>query len=319
MNTHRHTHGSKFLALALAAALAAGVWPAAAAYRQSPQAPAQGSDKPPTPEEVRRMTDRILDNQRRNEASLAEFERREHRREWRDTAKKILREEKVYRVVPTGTGTIKLVLEEKGQPVKPEYYVEQLRVLEQALDTAANRPDDPGQRRAIEKWEKRRAERKELVDTVSDAFEVRWLGRETRNGRNLAKVRLVTRPEFKPGTRIQEIFRHVEVTVWVDDDAGQMVRAEADIKSDISFGGGLFGKVYKGGRFVMEQAPAGNGIWLPSLYSFDYAGRKFVFGFSVHEETRISGYRRIGPPAEALVAVRREIAEQARAAKSASD
>ncbi|HEX9759694.1 MAG TPA: hypothetical protein VGA40_02180 [Candidatus Acidoferrales bacterium] len=315
MNRHRHIRGSMFLAAALAAALGAGVWAAAGAPLQNPPP----AENPPTPEEVRRMTERILDNQRRNEASLAEFERREHRREWRTAEHQRLEVDKIFRVVPTGTGTIKLVLEEKGQPVKPAFYVEQLRVLEEALDTAANRPDDPRQRRAIEKWEKRRAERKELVDAVSEAFEVRWLGREMRDGRNLAKVRMMPRPGFKPQTRIQEIFRHVEVTVWVDDDAGQMVRAEADIINDISFGGGLFGKVSKGGRFVMEQSPAGNGLWLPSLYRFDYSGRKFIFPFSVHEEVRISDYRRIGPPAEALVAVRREIAEQARGLKSASD
>ena len=64
--------------------------------------------------------------------------------------------------------------------------------------------------------------------------------------------------------------------------------------------GGIFGKVYKGGRFVMEQAPVENGIWLPVELSYNFKGRKFVFGFELHEQTRASGYRRIGPPAQAL-------------------
>ncbi|HEY7679351.1 MAG TPA: hypothetical protein VIC04_02455, partial [Terriglobia bacterium] len=74
-----------------------------------------------------------------------------------------------------------------------------------------------------------------------------------------------------------------------------------------SIGGGFFGKVYKGGRFVMEQAPVENGIWLPVELSYNFKGRKFVFGFELHERTRASSYRRIGPPAQALAQIRREL------------
>ena len=69
----------------------------------------------------------------------------------------------------------------------------------------------------------------------------------------------------------------------------------------------MLGKVYRGGRFVMEQAEVTGGIWLPSRYQFDFEGRKFLFGFDLHETTTVSQYRRIGPPQLALVAVRREL------------
>jgi hypothetical protein len=76
---------------------------------------------------------------------------------------------------------------------------------------------------------------------------------------------------------------------------------------DISFGGGVFGKVYRGGRFVMEQAEVAPGVWLPTRYEYNFAGRRFVFGLEVHEVTEASRYRRVGPPADALVAIRHEL------------
>ena len=60
---------------------------------------------------------------------------------------------------------------------------------------------------------------------------------------------------------------------------------------------------------AVEQAPVRgeSGIWLPVELSYNFKGRKFVFGFSLHEQTRMSDYRRIGPPAQALAQIRREL------------
>jgi hypothetical protein len=77
--------------------------------------------------------------------------------------------------------------------------------------------------------------------------------------------------------------------------------------SDISVYGGVGGKVYRGGRFLMEQAPVEPGIWLPVRFEVDITGRKFLFGFTQHEVTQITAYRRIGPPEQALAAVRHEL------------
>jgi hypothetical protein len=57
----------------------------------------------------------------------------------------------------------------------------------------------------------------------------------------------------------------------------------------------------------MEQAEVAPGIWLPTLYQYDYSGRKFLFSFAQHQTIEASHYRRIGPPSEALVAIQNEL------------
>src|SRR2546429_2936723 len=50
------------------------------------------------------------------------------------------------------------------------------------------------------------------------------------------------------------LFRsHVRATVWVDEAAGQLVRLEAEMIRDFPVGGGVLGKVYRGGRFVLRS------------------------------------------------------------------
>ena len=103
------------------------------------------------------------------------------------------------------------------------------------------------------------------------------------------------------------MFQHARATLWVEPEAGQIVRVEAELTYDLSIGAGVFGKVYSGGRFVMEQALIADGTWLPVQFQYDFRGRRFVFGFELHEATVATQYKRIGPPAEALAAVRSEI------------
>jgi len=60
---------------------------------------------------------------------------------------------------------------------------------------------------------------------------------------------------------------------------------------------------------VLEQAEVQPGIWLPTFYQYDFVGRKFLFVFEIHERREESRYQRIGPPNEALIAIRRELSQ----------
>lgn len=279
---------------------------------QAPVRPARAGDAP-SPEELRALLLRVIANQHRNDDALNEYERIERHIAFRsqddDAA---IKEDKTYRVIPTGTGTIKVLLRDGDRPVPPEKIREQLEGIARELERAKN-PSSDVQRPKVEKFEKRRKERYETVEATREAFLARWLGREPRNGRTLAKILLEPNPEFKPPNRSAAVFQHARAIVWVDEQAAQLVRAEAEIFKDISFGGGILGKVYQGGTFVFEQSPVAPGVWLPALYEMDFRGRKFLFGFAVHERIEIRDYRRIGPPAEALSALRQELAAQAAA------
>ena len=272
--------------------------------RQGATAPA--ANAPLTDVEMRALVARVVANQHRNDDALNLYERREHRIVWESAEQKKIADDKLYRVVPTGTGTIKMVLADGGKPTPAPEYRKQLQYVEQALVWALN-PAEPKQKARVDKFEKKARERSETVDAVLDAYTFTFLGRETRNGRTLVKLRFDPNPAYNPPSRSTDMLSHATAVVWIEPAAAQLVRIEAELARDFSIGGGFLGKVYKGGRFVMEQAPVGDGVWLPIELRYGFRGRKFVFGFDLFEETRASDYRRIGPPAQALAAVRAEL------------
>jgi hypothetical protein len=288
---------------------------------ESPQeGPIVTTNPAPTPEQIRFLKDHAIENQHRNDIAVEEYERLEHSIAHKGENAEIV-VDLTERRVPSPAGDIKLKTSENGVPVSPEQYRQELEFAVNALQTAAH-PDDR-YREAEAKYEKRRRDRAELVDAAAKAFRVTWAGWETRAdstgahaSRTLMKFFLDPDPDFKPASRFAAIFQHVHATIWVDEEQEQFARLEADIATDITFGGGVAGKVNHGGHIVMEQSEVAPGLWLPALFSYNVDGRKFLFSFRVHERAEISQYRRVGPPAQALEIMRNELSTLSAASPS---
>ena len=263
-------------------------------------------ERTPTLDEVRAMADHAIAGQHQDDAAINDYERIERHVVRTSATNDRITEDKTYRVVPTGAGTLKLLIKEGGKPVSRDEYLRQLRVWEEVLEVAVN-PNDPRARADQEKWQKRMKDREDLVDAARKAYHAKWLGRDTRDGRVCAKLLLEPNPEFQPRSRSAEILTHARATIWIDETSGQLARGNAEIIKDISFGGGILGKIYRGGRFDMEQSEIAPGVWFPMRYQYDFVGRNFLFGFELHEYTEISHYRRLGTPREALALVRSEL------------
>src|SRR5262249_6214782 len=166
------------------------------------------------------------------------------------------------------------------------------------------------QRDAYEKVAKKRKERDDLIDLTRTAFFYTFVGQEKRDGVLLTQYSMEPNPAFHPTSRIATIFTKVRGFVWIEEDSGQLARVEGDVTEDISVG--LFlGKVYKGSHFMQERYEFAPGVWLPTFSQYDFDGRKLFSGFSVHERTFYSNYRRIGPPRDALAALRAELSKPA--------
>jgi hypothetical protein len=263
--------------------------------------------KPPSDEEIRSRAEKLVANQHQDDLALEQYERVEHHVDRTAGTTPRTLENRVYRVVPTGAGTMKIVLRDGDKPVDPASYNRQLQNLKDILQTMAN-PNDPKAKAAYAKRAKRDRDRAEFVDAAKMAFAVRWIGTSPCRGRICDVFELDPSPDFHPHGMFQDALTHVTARVWADRETNQMVRGEARVMSDVSFGAGILGKLYRGGVVSMEQAEVTPGIWLPTRYQYDFAGRKFLFAFEQHQTIDASHYRRIGPPKEALLLVQDELA-----------
>jgi hypothetical protein len=284
-------------------AMTEGQTPAQAAVRPEQQTPAS----PPSAEQIDARAKMLVANQHRNDAALEEYERIEHQVSRTGGDYPRVLEDRTFRIVPTGSGTLKILLKTDGRAVDPADYRKQLQSWVDVLSLML-RPDDPRTKTAYAKWQKKQQDRAELVDASRQAFLVTWTGREERNGRDCDVLDLQPNASFHPHTIFQEAITHVVAKIWIDRESNQMVRAEAHLLRDVSFGGGILGKLYRGGVFSLEQAEVASGVWLPSRYQYDFTARKFLFTFEEHQYIEVSQYHRDGPPKQALAIAQNELA-----------
>jgi hypothetical protein len=259
----------------------------------------------PSDAELKALGDRIIAALHNNDTMMDEYERIEHHSTFSGPDRHVV-DDKTFRVVPTGTGTLRLLVKENGKPVDPEMYKKQLRDWEQVLEIAIN-PKDLRQQAAYGKWQKRMKERRDAVEAARQAFHTTWVGRETRNGRPVTVLALEPNPNYAAQTMLENVLTHTRLKIWVDEASANIVLAEAEIVRDVPFGGGLLGKLYRGARFSIDTAEIAHGFWAPTRMQYDYTGRKFLFVFEAHEITETTRYRRDGSPAQALALVRDEL------------
>ncbi|HWF12100.1 MAG TPA: hypothetical protein VG272_00060 [Candidatus Acidoferrales bacterium] len=289
---------------------AIGCW-TSAAYAQAAccsQPSTVSANAAPSPDQIHSLIVRAIENQHRDDEALQQFERVE-RRVARSAENAPIIEDVTERILPSTSGNIKLKMADRGLPVAPEAYRSELQT---ALDIfgLTIHPNDH-YREELAKYERRRHDRSDLVDTAMKAFRITWAGRETRadssGTHTFVKLLLDPNPDYEPINRFAASFQHVHAVLWVDEAQAQFARLEGEVSTDIPFAGGLAGKVYRGGHVGMEQQEIEPGVWLPSQYTYNVDGRKFLFAFGIHERTEIARYRRIGPPSQAIEVVRNEL------------
>jgi hypothetical protein len=270
-----------------------------------------GQDAPPPGgvlqsevDEQRALLERVIANQKRNDLAQFTYERLERLEIRKGVAGSQGPEIKTSRAIPAGTGIDRIPMGPDGKPLDAVAYRAELEKLERALSWASE--DGRAQREAYEKIAKKQKERSDLIDATRTAFLYTFIAREPRGDRMLSKYSMAPNPAFKPTSRATAMFSKVRGYVWIDEDAAQLARAEIEVTDDISFGGFL-AKVYKGSHLSQERYEAAPGLWFATYSQYDFDGRRLFMNFGIHERTVYSQYRRIGPPKEALQAIRAEL------------
>jgi hypothetical protein len=272
--------------------------------------PTEQAAPPQSKAERRELFDRVIANQKKNDEAQAIYERME-RLEARKGPAGSPPEVKISRAVPAGTGVDRIPVGPDGKPSDPAAYRAELEKLERSLTWASE--DGRAQREAYEKVAKKQKERADLIEATRTAFLYTFVSAEPRGDRVLSKYRIEPNPAYKATSRSTSIFAKVRGYIWIDEAAAQLARVEIEVTDDISVGGFL-AKVYKGSHLMQDRYEMAPGLWLPSYSQYDFDGRRLFVAFGIHDRTFYSQYRRIGPPKEALAAIRAELGKSSAAA-----
>jgi hypothetical protein len=99
-------------------------------------------------------------------------------------------------------------------------------------------------------------------------------------------------PGYRPRNRTEDVLHKLVGTLWVDDQAHQVVRLEAHLSDSLKVGGGLLASVRKGGLMAFEQEKVNEEVWLPTIIEFHLTARVLFSSLAGDFTMRFSNYKK---------------------------
>ena len=119
--------------------------------------------------------------------------------------------------------------------------------------------------------------------------------RERIDGRDVIVVRFEPKPDAKPQTREAKLATVLKGTIWVDEAAREVMRAEAIAVDDVSYGLGVIARLRKGASMTLVRAPVDGQVWMPTSIRFTGEGTAMVFRkLTVNHAIEWFDYRMVG-------------------------
>lgn len=169
-------------------------------------------------------------------------------------------------VIETPQGRADRIVQFHDQPLAPDQLARQTRRLQKLLaDRDAVRDEVAEQRQELQR-------RMRMMKAFPNAFIFSPAGKE--NG--LLKFAFRPLPSFSPKDRETQVYRGMEGFVWVEPAQQRLTRIDGTLTRDVSFGWGILGRLYKGGRYVIEQTQLSPGVWRVTTLNLNLKLRIFI-------------------------------------------
>ncbi len=143
-----------------------------------------------------------------------------------------------------------------GQPLTPEQRAKE----NQRLQKFAN---DPEARRKKQQASKEDDQRDQLMLTsLPDAFLYTYAGtQQGPNGDELVHLTFKPNPNFSPPNHETRVYEGMQGDLFINRKAMRIAKLDGTLFKDVDFGWGILGRLYKGGKFYIEQRDVGEGRW----------------------------------------------------------
>jgi hypothetical protein len=184
-------------------------------------------------------------------------------------------ETKVQSVVQTPDGPLTRVTLIDNKPLTEAQQKEENDRLRRMSD-----PDNMRRRRTAHHEDDVRT--RKMLSVIPDAFDFTLIeNTQAPNGHKLVRLNFTARPGFEPPTREAMVFGGMQGEMVLDETSRRLVKIDGTLFRDVNFGWGILGKLYKGGRFLIEQCEVTPTHWETSRTVLHFEGKALMIK-SIH-------------------------------------
>ncbi len=112
-----------------------------------------------------------------------------------------------------------------------------------------------------------------MLTSLPDAFLYTYVGEEPGPSGPLVHLKFSPNPKFNPPNHETMVYLGMQGDMFIDAKATRLAKIDGTLFKDVDFGWGILGKLYKGGRFVVEQKDVGGGHWESVRQTLQFNGK----------------------------------------------
>lgn len=189
----------------------------------------------------------------------------------------------IEQAVDTPNGTVSRVMLIDNKPLSPAQQAVEDERIRKMLDPVQMRRKLKDQQEDDQRTHK-------MLSAIPDAFDFKYLDSNTGpNGHKLTRIHFTARPGFDPPSRESMVFTGMEGEMLVDETAQRLAKIDGTLFKEVTFGWGVLGKLYKGGRFFVEQSEVAPSHWDTTKMMLHFEG-KALFVKSIHVDENESSW-----------------------------
>ena len=196
----------------------------------------------------------------------------------------------VVHVVNTPNGVVSRVILIDDQPLSAD----QQAAEEKRLRKATN-PEQ--MQRKLKDDQEDDARTRKMLQAIPDAFDFTFVDTQTRqNGHTVTTLKFSPKPGYEPPSRELKVYTGMQGELVVDETAKRLAKVDGTLFKDVEFGWGIFGRLYKGGRFVIEKTEVTPTHWDTSRELLHFDGKILMFkSLHIDEEESSWDYQQVPP------------------------
>ena len=275
LNQHLQNGWALFVAVLLAGSCGSVDAAQTASDKQSPVAQAQALHLPAEPQELVRET---MQNELKSTDAGEHFQFRGRKQTPKGS------QTKDY--VETVDGIVARLVAVDDAPLTPE----QQQKEDQRLKKLLTDPSLQQKRRKQQQEDEDRV--KKMLNAMPDAFQYQYNGVEQSNNGPAVRLTFVPNPDFHPPNRETEIYRGMDGTMLINATEKRLVEISGTLFQDVNFGWGIFGRLDRGGRFIVKQSKIGADRWETTEMNLRFTGKILLFkSLNINEYETESDFR----------------------------
>ncbi len=158
-------------------------------------------------------------------------------------------------IIETKDGDIARLIAVNDKPLTPE----RAQAERDRLDNLLAHPELQAHRHKKEQEDS--ARENEMVRLLPDAFIYTYNGIVNTPNGPAWRLDFVPNEKFLPPDREAQVYHGMAGQLWIDCTQKRLSRLDAHLISDVNFGWGVIGRLYKGGTILVIQKDVGENHW----------------------------------------------------------